>query len=59
MGKKPISSAQVKTLRNNVKEKPLQELLLNLGVDLMLRSSDLLNTKFPLSFRIQQKLRLK
>ena len=45
MGKKPISPAQVKTLRNNVKEKPLQELLLNLGVDLMLRSSDLLNLK--------------
>ena len=45
MGKKPITSAQVKTLRNNVKEKPLQELLLNLGVDLMLRSSDLLSLK--------------
>ena len=45
MGKKPITSAQVKTLRNNVKNKPLQELLLNLGVDLMLRSSDLLNLK--------------
>ncbi len=45
MGKKPITSAQVKTLRNNVKEKPLQELLLNLGVDLMMRSSDLLSLK--------------
>jgi len=45
MSKRPITSAQVKTLRNNVKEKPLQELLLNLGVDLMLRSSDLLNLK--------------
>ena len=45
MGKKPITSALVRTLRNNVKEKPLQELLLNLGVDLMLRSSDLLNLK--------------
>ena len=43
MGKKPISPAQVRTLRNNVKEKPLQELLLNLGVDLMMRSSDLLS----------------
>jgi len=43
MSKRPITSAQVKTLRNNVKEKPLQELLLNLGVDLMSRSSDLLN----------------
>ena len=45
MGKKPITSAQVRTLRNNVKNKPLQELLLNLGVDLMLRSSDLLNLR--------------
>ena len=45
MSKRPITSAQVKTLRNNVKGKPLQELLLNLGVDLMLRSSDLLNLK--------------
>ena len=45
MGKKPISPAQVKTLRNNVRGKPLQELLLNLGVDLMLRSSDLLNLR--------------
>ena len=45
MGKKPITSAQVKTLRNNVKEKPLQELLLNLGIDLMMWSSDLLNLK--------------
>ena len=43
MSKRPITSAQVKTLRNNVKEKPLQELLLNLGVDLMMRSSDLLS----------------
>ena len=43
MGKKPITYAQVKTLRNNVKEKHLQELLLNLGVDLMMRSSDLLS----------------
>ena len=45
MSKRPITSAKVKTLRNNVKEKPLQELLLNLGVDLMLRSSDLLSLK--------------
>ena len=45
MSKRPITSAQVKTLRNNVKEKPLQELLLNLGVDLMMRSSDLLSLR--------------
>ena len=45
MGKKPLLKKQVKTLRNNVSGKPLQELLLNLGVDLMLRSSDLLNLK--------------
>ena len=43
MSKRPITSAQVKTLRNNLKNKPLQELLLNLGVDLMMRSSDLLS----------------
>ena len=43
MSKRPITSVHVKTLRNNVKEKPLQELLLNLGVDLMMRSSDLLS----------------
>ena len=43
MSKRPITSAQVKTLRNNVKEKPLQELLLNLGVDLMMISSGLLS----------------
>ena len=45
MSKRPITSAQVKTLRNNVKNKPLQELLLNLGVDLMMRSSDLLSLR--------------
>ena len=45
MGKKPLLKKQVKTLRNNVRGKPLQELLLNLGVDLMLRSSDLLNLR--------------
>ena len=47
MGKKPLLKKQVKTLRNNVRGKPLQELLLNLGVDLMLRSSDLLNLRVP------------
>ena len=45
MGKKPLLKKQVKTLRNNVRGTPLQELLLNLGVDLMLRSSDLLNLR--------------
>ena len=45
MGKRPLKSEQVRTLRNNVKDKPLHELLLNLGVDLMSRSSDLLNLK--------------
>ena len=45
MGKRPLSEKQVKSLRILVKGKPLQELLLNLGVDLMLRSSDLLNLK--------------
>ena len=43
MSKRPITSAKVKTLWNNVKEKPLQVLLLNLGVDLMMISSGLLS----------------
>ena len=58
MSKRPITSAQVKTLRNNVKEKPLQELLLNLGVDLMMRSSDLLSMtvgKVKTEVRLKQK----
>ena len=42
MGKRPLNENQIKTLRKLVDEKPLQSLLLNLGVDLMLRSSDLL-----------------
>jgi len=37
MGKKPLNENQVKTLRKLIEEKPLQSLLLNLGVDLMLR----------------------
>ena len=45
MGKKPLNENQVKTLRKLIEEKPLQSLLLNLGVDLMLRSSDLLKLK--------------
>jgi integrase len=45
MGKKPLNEQQVKTLRKLVVEKPLHSLLLNLGIDLMLRSSDLLSLK--------------
>ena len=45
MGKKPLNEQQIKTLRKIVKNNPLQELLLNLSVDLMLRSSDLLSLK--------------
>ena len=41
MGKKPLNENQVKSLRKLVKDKPLHELLLNISVDLMLRSSDL------------------
>jgi integrase len=43
MGKKPLNQNQVKNLRKLVKDKPLHDLLLNLSVDLMLRSSDLLS----------------
>ena len=45
MGKKPLNENQVKSLRKLVKDKPLHELLLNLSVDLMLRSSDLLSLR--------------
>ena len=45
MGKKPLNQNQVKSLRQLVKDNPLHELLLNLSVDLMLRSSDLLSLK--------------
>ena len=45
MGKKPLNEQQVKTLRKIVSNKPLHSLLLNLSVDLMLRSSDLLSLK--------------
>jgi len=45
MGKKPLNENQVKTLRKLVKDKPLHELLLNISVDLMLRSSDLLSLR--------------
>ena len=45
MGKKPLNENQVKTLRKIVSDKPLHSLLLNLGVDLMLRASDLLSLR--------------
>jgi len=45
MGKKPLNENQVKSLRKLVKDKPLHELLLNLSVDLMLRSNDLLSLR--------------
>ena len=45
MGKKPLSENHVKSLRKLVEGNPLHSLLLNLSVDLMLRSSDLLSLK--------------
>ena len=45
MAKKPLNQKQVKTLRVITQHKPLHSLLLNLSVDLMLRSSDLLKLK--------------
>jgi integrase len=45
MGKKPLERKQIEQLRKIVKGNPLHELLLNLGIDLMLRSSDLRNLK--------------
>ena len=45
MGKKPLSREQIQQLRKLVKGNSLHELLLNLGIDLMLRSSDLRNLK--------------
>ena len=45
MGKSPLNVNQVKTLRKLLEEKPLDSLLLNLGVDLMLRSTDLLQLR--------------
>ena len=45
MGKSPLNANQVKTLRKLLEEKPLDSLLLNLGVDLMLRSQDLLQLR--------------
>ena len=45
MGKKPLNENQVKSLRKIVSDKPLHSLLLNLSVDLMLRSGDLLSLR--------------
>ena len=45
MGNKPLNGQQVKTLRKIVSDKSLHELLLNLSVDLILRSSDLLSLR--------------
>jgi integrase len=44
-GKKPLSENEVKSLRKLLEENPLHSLLLNIGVDTMLRGSDLLNLK--------------
>jgi len=43
-GKKPLSEKQVVAFRKLVGGNELHELLLNLGVDLMLRASDLLRS---------------
>ena len=45
MGKTLLHANHGNTHRTLLEEKPLDSLLLNLGVDLMLRSSDLLNLK--------------
>ena len=45
MSKKPLNENQVKSLRKLVEGKELHELLLNIGCDAMLRSSDLLSLK--------------
>ena len=45
MGKSPLNANHVKTLRKLLEEKPLDSLLLNLGVDLMLRAQDLLQLR--------------
>ena len=42
-GKKPLSQNEVTSLRKLLEENPLHSLLLNIGVDTMLRGSDLLN----------------
>ena len=49
-GKKPLSETEVKSLRKLLEDKPLHSLLLNIGVDTMLRGSDL---REPLITRFQ------
>lgn len=44
-GKKPLTDRMVKSLRKLVEGNELHELLLNIGVDTMLRASDLLNLR--------------
>jgi integrase len=44
-GKKPLTEVEVKSLRKLLEEIPLHSLLLNIGVDTMLRGSDLLNLR--------------
>ncbi len=44
-GKKPLSQNEVTSLRKLLEDNPLHSLLLNIGVDTMLRGSDLLNLK--------------
>ena len=45
MGKQPLNENMVKTLRKLTADNELHSLLLNLGVDTMLRASDLLLLK--------------
>ena len=44
-GKKPLTDRMVKSLRKLVEGNELHELILNIGVDTMLRASDLLNLR--------------
>ena len=44
-GKKPLTARMVKSLRKLLEGNELHELLLNIGVDTMLRASDLLNLR--------------
>ena len=45
MGKKPLNQQQVKILRKMLQGRRLHILLLNIGIDTMLRASDLLRLK--------------
>ena len=53
-GKKPLSSNEVKSLRKLLEDKPLHSLLLNIGVDTMLRGSDLLKGISKNSFSVKK-----